>query len=195
MPEDIQIIISPGNHDVVPIAEPQPPLPALYCKELYELHNVTIVSNPALVNIGAYDGFPGFDVLMYHGYSYNYYADSVESIRIQKPNISERADLVMRLLLQKRHLAPTYEGNPHQPLEADHLVIDKVPDIIVSGDVHRSAVFNYKGVITGIIGSCFQARTSFQEKVGHVPDPGRVPIINLKTRDVRVMNFSIREES
>jgi DNA polymerase II small subunit len=189
VPTDIQIIICPGNHDVVRIAEPQPIFPEQYCKELYELPNITVVSNPALVNIAAQEGFPGFDVLMYHGYSYNYYADVVESIRIQKPNISERADLVMKFLLQKRHLAPTYEGNPHMPTEHDHLVIEKVPDIFVSGDVHRSAVFTYKGVVTGIIGSCFQAKTDFQEWVGHVPDPGRVPIINLKTREVKLLNF------
>ncbi len=194
IPQDIKIIVCPGNHDVVHLAEPQPPLPREYCEGLWDMPNVTMVSNPALVNIASRDGFAGFDILMYHGYSYNHYADKVESIRIQKPNISERADLVMRLLLQKRHLAPTYDGNPHLPTEQDHLVIDKIPDIFVSGDVHKSAVFTYKGVITGIIGSCFQSRTSFQEKVGHVPDPGRIPIINLKTREVKVLNFSGQTE-
>ncbi len=190
IPQDIQIIICPGNHDMVPLAEPQTILPKEYCEDLYSLPNVTMVSNPAIVNIGSRTGFPGFDVLMYHGYSYNYYADVVENIRTQKPNISERADLVMKFLLQKRHLAPTYHGNPHLMTDVDYLMIEKIPDIIVSGDVHRSAVFSYKHVITGIIGSCFQARTAFQDKVGHVPDPGRVPIMNLKTREVKVLNFS-----
>lgn len=189
IPNDIQIIICPGNHDVVQISEPQPVLPREYCEDLFTLSNVTLVSNPAVVNIAAKEGFPGFDVLMYHGYSYNHYADDVESIRIQKPNISERAELVMKLLLQKRHLGPTYDGNPHTPTEVDHLVIEQVPDIFVSGDVHRSAAFTYKGVITGIIGSCFQPQTSFQEKVGHIPDPGRIPVLNLKTRDVKILNF------
>ncbi len=189
IPSDIKIIISPGNHDVMPIAEPQPPIAEEYCPELWNMPNVIMVSNPAVVNIAARQGFPGFDVLMYHGYSYNHYADVVESIRAQKPNISERADLVMKLLLQKRHLAPSYNGNPHLPTDNDYLIIEKVPDIFVSGDVHKSAVFTYKNVITGIIGSCFQSRTSFQEKVGHVPDPGRIPIINLKTRDVKILNF------
>lgn len=194
IPEHIKIIITPGNHDVVHLAEPQPPLPKEYCKELWEMPNVILVSNPSIVNIGATESFQGFDVLLYHGYSYNYYADNVESIRIQKPNISERADLVMKFLLQKRHMAPTYDANPHSPTEIDHMIIDKIPDIFVSGDVHRSAVFNYRGVITGIISGCFQSRTSFQEKVGHVPDPGRVPIVNLKTRDVKILNFKDSKE-
>ncbi len=190
IPQNIKIILSPGQHDIVPIAEPQPPLPEEYCKELYELPNLIFVSNPAMVNIGSADGFPGFDVLMYHGASYNYFADKVESIRIQKPNISERAEAVMKLLLQKRHLSPTYDASPHMPTEIDYMIIDRVPDIFVSGDVHKPAAFNYKGVITGLIGACFQARTPFQDKVGHVPDPGRVPVINLKTRDVKILNFS-----
>lgn len=189
VPKNIKIILCPGQHDIVPIAEPQPALPEEYCKELYEMPNMIFVSNPAIVNIASSEGFPGFDVLMYHGAAYNYYADKVESIRIQKPNISERAEAVMRLLLQKRHLAPTYDSSPHIPTEKDNLIIERIPDIIVSGDVHRPAAFSYKGGITGIIGACFQAKTPFQDKVGHVPDPGRVPILNLKTRDVKILNF------
>jgi len=194
IPSDIKIILCPGQHDVVPVAEPQPPLPEEYAKDIFDSKNITLVSNPAIVNIASKEGFPGFDVLMYHGASYNHYADEVESIRIQKPNISERAELVMKLLLSKRHLSPTYDGNPLLPTETDHMIIEKIPDIFVSGDVHRSAIFNYKGGITGIIGSCFQAKTSFQDKVGHVPDPGRVPIINLQTREAKLLNFSITQE-
>jgi len=193
IPSNIKIIISPGQHDIVPLAEPQFPLPKEYCKELYELPNLVFVSNPAMVNIASREGFSGFDVLIYHGDSYSHYADVVESIRVQKQNISERAEYVMRLLLQKRHLSPTYDASPHVPTENDYMFIDRIPDLFISGDVHRSAVFNYKNGITGILSSCFQSKTSFQDKVGHVPDPGRVPIINLKTRDVKVLNFSTGE--
>ncbi|MEK6822724.1 MAG: DNA polymerase II small subunit, partial [Nanoarchaeota archaeon] len=55
--------------------------------------------------------------------------------------------------------------------------------------IHKSSFLNYRGV-TIISGSCFQARTKFQEKVGHNPDPCRVPIVNLQTREVSVLNFS-----
>lgn len=194
IPKHIKIILCPGNHDIIHIAEPQPPLPQEYCPEIYEMPNIVLVSNPSIVNIGAKDGFPGFDVLIYHGYSYNYYADKIESIRTKKPSVSDRVDLVMRLLLQKRHLAPTYDANPHLMTEKDHMIIDKVPDLFISGDVHKSGVFTYKNAITGIIGSCFQSKTDFQEKVGHTPDPGRIPIINLKTREVKVLNFASQED-
>jgi len=190
VPEDIQMILCPGQHDVVPVAEPQPPLPEEYCKEISEMPNMTLVGNPAVINVGEKEGFPGFEVLMYHGASYHHYAHNVESIRVQTPNLSDRSETVMKFLLQKRHLAPTYDGYPRMPTEEDHLIINTVPDIFVSGDVHKSAAFTYKGIITGIVGSCFQRQNSFQEKVGHTPDPGRVPILNLKTREVKILNFS-----
>ncbi|HIH39153.1 TPA: hypothetical protein HA219_00290 [Candidatus Woesearchaeota archaeon] len=194
IPENIQLIICPGQHDVVPIAEPQPPLPKEYCSELYELPNVTFVSNPAMVNIGAKEGFSGFDVLLYHGASYNYYADKVESIRMQKPNLSERSENVMKFLLQKRHLAPTYDGYPRLATEVDHLIIDRIPDIFISADVHKHSTFTYKNAITGIISSCFQSKTSFQEKVGHNPEPGIIPLLNLKTREIKILNFGGTQE-
>jgi len=190
VPEDIKIIICPGQHDVVPVAEPQPALPKEYCKDLWDMPNVTMASNPAIINIASREGFPGLDVLMYHGASYHYYAHNVEAIRTRTPNLSDRSETVMKFLLQKRHLAPTYDAYPRIPTPEDYLIVDKIPDIFVSGDVHKSAAFTYKGIITGIVGSCFQAKTSFQEKVGHDPDPGRVPIINLKTRNVKILNFS-----
>ena len=40
-----------------------------------------------------------------------------------------------------------------------------------------------------ISGSCWQGQTKFQEKLGHNPQPGRVPIVNLKTREVKVLKF------
>ncbi len=40
-----------------------------------------------------------------------------------------------------------------------------------------------------ISGSCWQAKTDFQEKLGHEPEPGRVPIVNLKTRAVKILDF------
>ncbi|MDD5331238.1 MAG: metallophosphoesterase [Candidatus Nanoarchaeia archaeon] len=193
--KDIKIIISSGNHDALRIAEPQPPQPKEYAQPLYEMENVFIVSNPAVVNIHASKDFPGFDFLIYHGYSYDFYADSVERIRLMKPNISERIDLVMKLLLQKRHLAPTHASTLYIPnAEDDPLVIEKVPDFFISGHIHRSAVISHNNVAM-IAASSWQNQTPFQDKVGHVAEPGRVPIVNLKTREVSVLNFYEDEPS
>jgi len=40
-----------------------------------------------------------------------------------------------------------------------------------------------------ISGSCWQAKTSFQEKLGHEPEPARVPLVNLKTREIKILKF------
>ena len=124
---------------------------------------------------------------MYHGFSYDYYAASIEPIR--QSGAYDRVDLIMKYLLQKRHLAPAHTSTQYLPsTQEDSLLIEKVPDIFVSGHVHKSSVNAYNGVI--LVGcSCWQGKTNFQEKLGHNPDPGRVPIVNLKTRDVTILNF------
>ncbi len=195
VPQRIQIIISTGNHDAVRLAEPQPKITKELCPEIWQMPNVTIVGNPAIVNIHSSDEFPGFDVLMYHGYSYDHYSDVVESIKISGRHISDRNDLIMKFLLQKRHLAPTYGSTPYLPDgTCDPLVIEKIPDIFLSGHVHKSTVGSYRGVQI-VSGSCFQAKTAFQEKVGHEPEPCRVPLIDLKTRQVKMLRFDIQKET
>jgi len=189
--KDIHIIICAGNHDAVRIAEPQPNLDEKYAKAIYQLPNVTIVSNPSLINIHKTDNFPGFDVLMYHGYCFDYYIANVDNIR--NNGGYDRTDLVMSLLLKKRHLSPAHASTLYIPdLKNDPLVIDKIPDFFISGHTHKTSVSSYKNVTT-ICGSCWQAKTSFQEKVGHNPEPCRVPIVNLKTRQLKILRFDTPE--
>ncbi|MBI4016378.1 MAG: metallophosphoesterase [Candidatus Aenigmarchaeota archaeon] len=189
IPQNKKIIICPGNHDAVRIAEPQPVLPKDICAPLWNLPNTLMLTNPSIARIGTTTDFPGFDVLMYHGYSYDYYGNVVESIKNSGRHISDKTDLIMKFLLQKRHLAPTHTSTLYIPNpKKDPLIIETVPDIFVSGHVHRAAVNTYHGV-TIIVSSCFQAKTGFQEKVGHEPTPCHVPIINLQTRKVTIMNF------
>lgn len=187
IPLDKEIIICPGNHDMVHLAEPQPAFYKEYAPGLFSLPNVTLVTNPAMVNIGKTLTFPGFDILMYHGYSFDYYAHLVESIR--NNGGYNRADLLMKFLLKRRHLAPSYTSTPYYPAHAeDPLLIKKIPDFFITGHIHYSKVANYKGV-TLICGSCWQSKTSFQEKLGHEPEPGRVPWVDLKTRGIKVLKF------
>jgi DNA polymerase II small subunit len=187
IPSHISLIICPGNHDAMRLAEPQMPIYKDFAESLYNLPNVTMVSNPSLINIHSSKNFPGFDVMMYHGYSFDFYVAEVESIRSRGGY--DRADLIMKFLLQKRHLAPTYTSTPYVPdTKSDPLVISKVPDFFVSGHIHKSAAANYRNV-TLISGSCWQSKTAFQEKVGHNPEPSRVPIVNLQTRHVKILKF------
>ena len=187
IPSDKQIIMCPGNHDAVHLAEPQPPFYKEYIGQLSDLPNLTLVSNPAWVTIGKTATFSGFDVLLYHGYSFDYYVANVDSIRLGGGY--HRADLIMKFLLKRRHLAPTFRSTPYYPgHKEDPLLIKKVPDFFATGHIHYCCVANYKGV-TLISGSCWQDKTSFQEKLGHDPEPARVPIVNLKTRETKIMRF------
>jgi len=187
IPSNKRIFICPGNHDAVHLAEPQVVFYKEYTEDLYNMPNVTLVSNPSMVNIAKTKDFSGFNILMYHGFSFDYYVANVDAIR--NNGGYERADLIMNFLLKRRHLAPAFKSTPYLPAyDEDPLLIKKIPDFLITGHIHYSAVANYKGITT-ICGSCWQAKTKFQEKLGHNPEPGRVPIVNLKTRDVKVLRF------
>jgi len=189
VPKHITMIICPGNHDVGRISEPQPKFLKEYASPMYDIPNAILVCNPCLVNIHASDNFPGFDVLMYHGYSFDDYSECVPSIKHSGTHISDRAALVMRFLLQRRHLAPQHSSTLYIPdPRYDPLVIERVPDLFFAGHIHKAGTLNHRSC-TLIAGSCFQAKTDFQEKVGHDPEPGVVPCINLKTRNVAFMRF------
>jgi len=189
--KDIKIIISPGQHDSIRTAEPQPRLDKEFAYALHAMSNVILVSNPCLVNIHSKKDFEGFNVMMYHGASYHHYIDEIDSLR--QSNAKDNPTQVIKFLLQKRHLAPTHSSTVYVPtIDTDPLFIDKLPDVIVSGEMHRSDVANYNN-ITLINCSCFQSKTPFEEKVGNNPSPSRVPVLNLKTREVKIINFSSEE--
>ncbi len=187
VPQDKQIIVCPGNHDMVHLAEPQSVFYKEFAPGMFDLPNITMVTNPAMINVGKKKGFEGFDILLYHGYSFDYYVSNVESIRMGGGY--HRADLIMKFLLQRRHLAPSFKSTPYYPShEQDPLLIKEIPDFLITGHIHYSSVANYRG-ITMISGSCWQAKTDFQEKLGHDPEPARVPIVNLKTRKIKILRF------
>ncbi len=187
IPKHMKIIICPGNHDAMRISEPQPPLYSDFAEPLYKLENAIFVSNPALVNIGAAEDFSGIDVLLYHGYSFDYYYTKVDSLRLS--NAMHKPEVIMKFLLRKRHLAPTHGSTLYIPdSEEDPLIISRIPDIFACGHIHKCTVSSYRN-ISLICGSCWQARTKFQEKVGHEPEPARIPIINLKTRQAKILKF------
>ena len=187
IPDHIKIMIIPGNHDAMRLNEPQPSLYRDICRPIWDLKNAILVSNPSVINIHATPDFIGFDFLMYHGYSFDYYVAHVDSIRLSGGY--ERADLIMKYLLQRRHLAPTNLSTPliPDPLR-DPLVIEKVPDFFLTGHIHRTKVASYRNV-TMINGGCWQDITSFQVKTGHNPEPCRVSLIDLQTREVKLLRF------
>ena len=103
--------------------------------------------------------------------------------------ISDRPVLVSKFLLQRRHLAPTHQSTLTMPdPEKDPLFIETVPDIFVTGHIHKSAISSYRGT-TIIAASSWEKQTSYQEKFGHKPDLCKVIAINLKTRKPTIIDF------
>ncbi|MEK6819864.1 MAG: metallophosphoesterase [Nanoarchaeota archaeon] len=187
---DIKIIIIPGNHDCVRLAEPQPILDDKYAWPIYNLKNVILASNPSVINIGARRNFSGFDILMYHGFSYFYYASNIPKLIVQ--DSANSPDKIMTYLLQHRHLAPTHSSVQYVPMEKDPLIIKNVPDIFVSGHTHTGTISNYNNVLV-ISSSCWEDLTPIQEKFGSKPNFCKVPMFNLKTRAVRMLDFEDEE--
>lgn len=184
--KDINIIVSPGNHDGVRLMEPQPILDKKYAWPLYDLKNVILTENPSKVNIGAKKGFTGFDVLTYHGFSFPFYANNIPRLMLKKSMNSPEE--IMKYLLKFRHLAPTHASVQYFPSEKDPLLIEDVPDIFVAAHTHKSAVSYYNNILV-ISTSSWEAFTPYQEKFGNIPDHCKVPMFNLKTRAVKILDF------
>ncbi len=179
VPGDLEIVMIPGNHDAVRLAEPQPAFDD-ELRELMAAHDAQFASNPAVIEL------EGVSVLMYHGVS----LDEVIAELPEEAASYDRPQDAMAQLLRKRHVAPQFGGHTRlAPEQADHLVIDEVPDVFHSGHVHKLGYGQYHGVLT-INSGCWQAQTAFQESVNLDPDPGYAPIVDLDTLDLTLRKFT-----
>jgi DNA polymerase II small subunit len=132
-----------------------------------------------------------FDILIYHGSSFDYYLNNITFLR--KAGSYDAADKMMEFILKKRHLTPTHVSSMYIPdVEKDPLVITKVPDFFVTGHIHHDVkISSYKNVTLIGCGG-FQNKTPYQEKLGHTNVvPARVPVVNLKSRQVKIMDFRV----
>jgi DNA polymerase II small subunit len=186
-PKSAKIFMCPGNHDAIRLSEPQPALYKDFAEPIYNLSNVFLVSNPAIINIAKSKNFSGLSVLLYHGSSFPFYADNIESIRLKGGQ--EKTDLISQYLLKRRHLAPSHGSSMYMPnYETDPLFINTVPDFFVTGHIHRAMISEYRG-ITCINCSCWISQTKYQEKIGLKPEPARAVLVNLATRKTKMYNF------
>ena len=190
--KDITIIISTGNHDGVRMMEPQPVLDEKYAWPIYSMKNVVLTGNPSYVNIGAKKGYSGINVLLYHGFSYPFYADTVPKF-VKTGHVMNKPTLIMAHLLKHRHLAPDHKSVQSAPLEEDGLLIREVPDIFVSGHTHKLEM-NYYNNILLISTATWEEQNKFQERMSNEPDFCKVPLLNLKTGKVKILDFETIEE-
>jgi DNA polymerase II small subunit len=177
IPSYIEIVLSPGNHDATRKSLPQPAIPKGYLTAIKDKPNIHSVGSPCLLSLH------GVEVLMYHCRSLDDIIGVVPGMDHEHP---ERA---MRLLIQSRHLAPMYGGKTMlSPENRDYLVIDKVPDIFHGGHIHVNGLLNYRGVLV-INSGGWQEQTEYMEKLGLVPTPGKVPVVNLQTLETTILDF------
>ena len=177
IPNRVRVLVSPGNHDPGRRALPQPAIPREDGAGLWELGNVSMVGNPAMV------GLNGVKVLMFHGQSIDDAVKTTSGMEYSHPAN------VMKRMLRGRHLSPIYGSQtPIAPEMEDLMVIDDVPDVFHAGHVHVTEVGNYKDVLV-INSGTWQSQTPFQVSVGQVPTPGLVVLLNLKTFKVYIKSF------
>ena len=177
VPEHITMVIAPGNHDAVRPCEPQPAMPKDVAGGLYEL-NAVMVGNPALIALH------GVKFLVYHGRSFDDLVGAIPEMSRQNPIP------LMQRMLQKRHLAPIYGGKTAiMPEGRDYLVIEEVPDVLHCGHMHVFGHDRYRDVVMVNSGT-FQKMTIYMRSVGVRPTPGIVPVVDLQTHEVKVINFA-----
>jgi DNA polymerase II small subunit len=175
VPGRIRIILSPGNHDVVRGAEPQPAIPTRFTARFPK--NCTFVENPALINI------QGVRVLVYHGRSIDDMISLIPGATYDNPG------QMMEAMLQRRHLAATYgRRTPVAADREDRLLIDPVPEILQTGHIHISGITQYRGVL-GINAGTWQSQTAFQKQMNVHPTPARAVVVDLQTLQPEMMDF------
>jgi len=172
VPDYIEVIVAPGNHDAVRRAEPQPSLP----KEFFKSSSMKLIPNPCYLKMH------NLLSLMYHGTSMDSLISALSSLSYEYP---EKA---MIEILKRRLLSPIYGDNPIVPTKKDHLTITEIPDILHMGHIHKNGYSIYSGTVV-INSGTWQDRTDYQIKQGHVPTPCHLPLYETKYGRISVVDF------
>lgn len=177
IPDYIEVVVIPGNHDAVRQALPQPPIPKEFAEPVYEARRIVSLENPCEI------GLHGIHFLLYHG-------RSLDDVIARVPNLSMRApEKAMEYLLRCRHLAPEYGGRTSlAPESRDRLIIGKPPDVFQAGHIHIARSSTYRGIVVVNCGA-WQNQTEYQRRMGVEPTPGLMPLLNLQTMDLSMVDF------
>lgn len=178
LPDHVEVLVQPGNHDAARPNEPQPALDK-EAQSKFDGVNATFLGNPSLFSLN------GVRVLSYHGVSLMDFATTVTGLEHHDPVP------IMEEILKCRHLAPIYGlSTPLAPEHRDWMVIEQVPELFVTGHVHTYNTRNYRGVNL-CNASTWQAQTDYQKMLNFKPDPCRMPIFDLKNLKTTAMDFGM----
>jgi DNA polymerase II small subunit len=177
IPEYIEVIIIPGNHDATRQALPQPAILRKYADVVYRSRRLYMLGNPAVVELDR------MRFLLYHGRSLEDIIGSVRGMDYKHP------EEAMRFLLDVRHVGPVYgKATPISPENQDWLVIEEEPDIFHAGHIHVNGYTIHRGVRIVNSGT-WQLMTEYQRRLGISPTPGKVPVLDMRTLEVFELNF------
>ncbi len=168
LPDYVQVILSPGDHDSVHKAVPTPAIPEDIAQPLYDI-GTKMLGAPAMVKLH------GIKTEVFHG-------TSLIEMKKDIPGMDyDRAQDIMAEFIRARHLAPSY-GNETElaPTEKDWLTLKETPDILHTGHLHKVGVGSYHGILT-VNSGCFQGQTDYMKSFGIVPDFGKPTLVNIKS--------------
>ncbi len=178
LPDYVEIIVIPGNHDAVRKSLPQVPLSREYAEVMDENDRIHLYGNPSRLQLH------GVEAFISHGKALDEILSQVPGLEFQNPVGG------MELLLRCRHVAPTYgNSTPIAPEREDRLVISSTPDIFQMGHIHIHGTKKYKGT-TLISSGSWQDQTPFQKRVNLTPTVGVAPIVDLQTHTVMPLDFN-----
>jgi DNA polymerase II small subunit len=178
LPDHVEVIVLPGNHDAVRKSLPQVPLSREYAEALDENGRIHLYGNPSRIQLH------GVEAYVSHGKALDEILSQVPGLDFQNPIEG------MELLLRCRHVAPTYgNSTPIAPEREDRLVISSTPDIFQMGHIHVYGTKKYKGS-TLISSGSWQDQTPFQKRVNLTPTVGVAPIVDLQTHAVIPIDFN-----
>lgn len=179
IPSHIQILIIPGEHDATQAALPQPAIDRQISQALLTIPNLTSHGNPLRLSLEK------MKLLIFHGQgNYELFQKS-----FQKPNA--KPTLAIKHLLEYRHLYPEYGSyNPLAPFKRDYLVIDEVPDVIVSGHLHHAYFEEYKGIKIITCGT-FQRDNQKKTQLEGKASLGIIPILDAVSGNVEMIDLKI----
>jgi len=175
IPEDISIILIPGEHDVSGLYVPSPPIPREFAKPLYARRNTHILGDPSFIRIA------GIDILVSHGRGLD---DAIELYTLKGLTADGVIDAMESLLVRRNLIIPINGKTPLAPYPHDFNVITFMPDIIHMGHVHiATAAILHKNILLVNSGS-WQEQSIKQKLKGLNPSVGICYFVNLKNMNL-----------
>lgn len=177
LPDYLEIVVIPGNHDATRRSLPQPFISSEYAAALHNDKRVKMLPSPSRLSLA------GVEVLVEHGKSLDDILNSTPGYEFMKPLKA------MELLFRCRHLAPKYgQSTPIAPESVDRLVIKDIPDLFVMGHIHVNEGKRYKGSTLLCLGA-WQDQTPFQRRVNITPTTGIASVVDLQTHQFWNIDF------